>query len=190
MEERGVKADEYCFSSAIDVCFNNAKYGEALRLVRLSQAEGYYPSFSVHDGSRKLDLHGFPLASACMLLSDALLAAIVSEKSKGFQDIVVITGKGRGSGTEGPVLQSGVPDFLHKILKLATTAVQDNEGRLLLNSISLQQWTESFLSGDSKHHVAEVLVKPYESWTPDECDKIDRALYTKTTIPTSPDGDM
>jgi len=80
-----------------------------------------------------------------MVLADSLLTIVRKHRldSSPFKDIGVITGKGLGSGLDGPVLVTGVPQFLSDFSGPRTTRVKGNEGRFLITKESLSNWVES-----------------------------------------------
>ena len=165
------------FSAAISACFNAERFSEALRLARRSQEKGFYPNFLKYK-SAKWDLHDLQLATACMLLADALLVIGLtgSHKSSSFREIVVVTGKGLRSGSEGPVLRDKVPQFLQERLGLETTPVEENTGRFLVKQTALQTWTESGYGTQAKHQMPCALLKVHDEWTSDDCMQIDAAF--------------
>jgi hypothetical protein len=97
-----------------------------------------------------------------MLLTDSLLllATLGDNISK---DIVVVTGQGHGSGSDGPVLQSVVPHFLLERLGLETTPVSGNPGRFVLEQRVLHESKK--LNADSIRQLQSVLHKDVASWT-------------------------
>ena len=124
--------DVISYSAAVEACFSSERFSEALRLTHQAQETGLFPFFASNE-ALKWDLHGHPLAQACMLLADSLMCVVEQgffEKSN-FEEIVVVTGKGLGSGSKGPVLQTGVPNFLRKLSGPEITLVEDNTGRFL-----------------------------------------------------------
>jgi hypothetical protein len=76
-----------------------------------------------------------------MLLMDSLLQLTTSGNDL-LEDIVVVTGQGRGS-TDGPVLQSEVPLFLQDKLGLETSPVAGNPGRFVVKGMALLEWIKS-----------------------------------------------
>jgi pentatricopeptide repeat protein len=83
------------YNAAVSACLACAKYSEALRLVRRALEYEHYPNFS-RLGRTEWDLHGIPLATACMLLAYSLLMMVLAEDhhAPSLGDIVVVTGKG------------------------------------------------------------------------------------------------
>ena len=103
-----------------------------------------HPIFAIRD-SPLWDLHDLPLAVACILLTDSLLQ-VLREKTfnePSFREIVVVTGKGLGSGPDGPVLRTGVPQFLRDTFGPEILLVERNEGRFHLSQKALRTWVDS-----------------------------------------------
>ena len=89
-----------------------------------------------------------------MLLADSLMCVVEQgffEKSN-FEEIVVVTGKGLGSGSKGPVLQTSVPNFLRKLSGPEIALVEGNTGRFLITQQALETWVESGNHDKFKHH--------------------------------------
>ena len=144
MRNNGIQSDVISYKTIIGVCFNSCKYKEALELLQEGQSNGHFPKFS-QQRSGTWDLHGFPLSVSCMLLYEALqfLVETKSQDPLSFRQIIVVTGKGLGSGPEGPVLQRGVPNFLTEISGPKITRIEGNDGAFLLHMESLQDWSRS-----------------------------------------------
>ena len=109
--------------------------------------------------SREWDLHDRSLAAACMLLADSLMLVAeqrLFEKSN-FVDIIVVTGRGLGSGPTGPVLRAGVPNFLRKMSGPEISLVKGNNGRFLITRQALQIWVESGNLDVFKHRITRDL---------------------------------
>ena len=58
-------------------------------------------------------------------------------------DIIIVTGKGLGSGNEGPVLRTKIPEFMREVQGPILEPVEGNEGRFLIKQMALQMWLES-----------------------------------------------
>ena len=144
MRSQGIKPNVITYSATISACFNSHKLKEALKLLQDGQANGHFPRFSQQQSS-KWDLHGFTFSESCMLLSDALLFVAESklQESPSFMNILVVTGKGRRSSSEGPVLQRKVPQFLKNCSGLDVTSIAGNDGRFLLKKESVRDWSRS-----------------------------------------------
>ena len=120
------------------------RHSDALCLVRRAQDARLFPTFA-RQNSRTWDLHSFSLAVASMLLADSLLTVAKQEVPKissKFESIVVVTGKGLGSGPEGPVLREGVPQFLRETFGPEIVFDERNEGIFLLSQESLRAWVD------------------------------------------------
>ena len=105
-----------------------------------------YIDMSTENDQAKWDLHDLTEATACMLLSDALLNLVANKDGPepNFHDVIVVTGKGLNTeGPDGPVLLDKVPAFLDNVAGLEITAVEGNEGRFLITAISLEEWVVS-----------------------------------------------
>jgi len=76
----------------------------------------------------RLDLHGLPAVAA----QAAFEQFIISSHAQGHRCVLVITGKGQRSGTEGGVLKRELPHWLNlshiRPLVLATTPAQHRDG--------------------------------------------------------------
>lgn len=141
--------NNFCFNVAIEACFDSKEYSEAIDLVRLGRTLGHFPKghytnsgFVRNWKEWEWDFHFFTLPEACRLLSDALIATV----RRGYaslpsaQDIVVITGKGRQSGS---VLKTKLPKFLEENQGPEITVVKENVGWFLITKESLVQWEKS-----------------------------------------------
>lgn len=93
------------------------------------------------DGVITCDLHGMTLATACMLVSDILIAW--SRQSRTNQrDVYIITGKGVHSDAEtGPMLRHGVQSFLRN--NSGPKTVGDGHGSFIVKKGSLLKWIKS-----------------------------------------------
>ena len=154
MEKAGLKPDGVAYSAITKVCFDSNRYWEALKKAREAADLGIENNdqpvcidVSTENGLPKWDLHDLTEATACMLLSDALLCLAEShsdETPPNFQDIIVVTGKGLNTeDPDGPVLREKVPAFLNEIAGLEVTAIEGNEGRFLIRAASLEEWVAS-----------------------------------------------
>ena len=65
-----------------------------------------------------------------------------AERKQPRKDLVVITGRGRRSGKEGPQLGAAVLDMLSEQLEppVRASVVAGNEGRVLVDGSSLDRW--------------------------------------------------
>jgi len=144
MQSRGTEPTEVTYSAAITACFNRGRYREACDLFEGAQRKGHYPNFALQ-ATAEWDLHGFDLPESCMLLAQALISAMQSKSYElpSFGDIVVITGKGHGSGPEGPVLQKYVPRFLRDCSGPEITRIEGNDGAFAISHESLRDWYDS-----------------------------------------------
>ena len=91
-------------------------------------------------------LHDCTLALGCMPIAEWLLEVLkqaMTSLELPFESIVVVTGKGLGSGAEGPVLRPGVPHFLRKTFGPEISPDEKNEGAFFLTCLSLQKWVDS-----------------------------------------------
>ena len=87
-----------------------------------------------------------------MLIADALMEMVQLElfKSKSFRTVTIITGKGLGSGSEGPVLQAQVPLFLKHNFGPDISPVRGNDGRFRITKKALEQWVAADEGSSSK----------------------------------------
>ena len=81
-------------------------------------------------------------ASANAVLDMTLHEIASGERSLG--DLSVITGQGRRSGSEGPVLMHSTRAFLREQFDppLEITDIPSNPGRFLLEATTIQNWVE------------------------------------------------
>eukprot|EP00977_Amphora_coffeiformis_P021112 scaffold8828_cov204-Amphora_coffeaeformis.AAC.33 len=95
------------------------------------------------------DLHGMSLATACMLVSDILLAWTRQWRINQHRDIYIITGRGVHSALEtGPVLRFQVQNFLHNNSGPKTHGdMGNNGGFFLIKKGSILKWirTKKFI---------------------------------------------
>ena len=155
MKEAGVKPDGVTYRAITKACFESSRYFEALKKSREAADLGKRVSgrstsmcidMSTENDRAKWDLHDLTEATACMLLSDALLNLVANKDGPepNFHDIIVVTGKGLNTeGPDGPVLLEKVPAFLNNVAGLEITPVEGNEGRFLITAISLEEWVVS-----------------------------------------------
>jgi len=70
METQVYQPNVITYSAAINACFHQSQLAISLKLLRQSQIRQVHPRF----GRKKnnVNLHEFPLAVACMLVTDAL----------------------------------------------------------------------------------------------------------------------
>ena len=133
MTNCGIEPNVISYDAAIVACFVAKQYSEALSLGRQGRKGGLYPIFPIRS-SLIWDLHSLPLAVACTLLTDSLLQ-VLHERSfeePSVRNIAIVTGKGLGSGTDGPVLRSAVPKFLQETSGPKILLDGENEGRFHL----------------------------------------------------------
>jgi pentatricopeptide repeat protein len=144
MQSRGIDPNEITYNATIAACFNAERYSEALNLASRAQEQRCFPNFT-NPKLSILDLHGLSLASSCMVVVDSLLSAIDIKRHErsAVRDITIVTGKGIGSGPDGPVLVSGVPQFLRDCSGPEITLVEANEGCFVITKGALQVWGES-----------------------------------------------
>ena len=143
MANCGIEPEVISYNAAIEACFGSEKYSEALSLVRRALETGHYPIFWKQK-SPKWDLHGFPFAVACMLIVESLIKTTQDSLANALiGDIIIVTGKGLGSGNEGPVLRTKVPEFFREVQGPILEPVEGNEGRFLIKQMALQMWLES-----------------------------------------------
>ena len=139
MNTAGEEPNAITYSAAIIACFNSSKYQEAVSLTAEAQSLGKLPLFSIE--SAVWDLHELTLPTACMAVSKGLLS--LKQDNGSLRDIVVVTGKGKGSGEKGPVLKEGIPIFLSDNFGPLTTADAVNDGCFWLLGGSLEKWLAS-----------------------------------------------
>ena len=136
----------------------DAAYSKAVRdgaLSHWSAAEGVRTADTNVDEAAvgdALDLHGYsvPLARAAMrhvLISELLDHEI--DRAGPDSDLLVITGRGKGSGEEGAVLGPAVLRMLSEEAEppIAAYSVPGNEGRVRIDRESLRQW----LAANAEH---------------------------------------
>lgn len=152
METKGVTPSEVTYNSAIEALDASEEYVRAELVFQSAlRMDGIYANWlainSDDDPNEKtgitLDLHRLPIAVA-----KAALRHTLGEMSTGrmtVDDLVVITGRGRGTPsrfsknqTRG-LMRSSVLEFLLR-MELITEEMADNPGRLLVRKESLQQW--------------------------------------------------
>ena len=145
MKEAGVKPDGVTYTTITKACFDSSRYSEALKKVREAANLGVENNgqamcigMSTENDQAKWDLNDLTEATACMLLSDALLSVATGNGGPppNFQDITVDTGKGQ-------VLRETVPAFLNDVAGLDITAIEGSEGRFLMEAASLEEWVAS-----------------------------------------------
>jgi pentatricopeptide repeat protein len=175
MEERGIQPNVISYNTLIQCSFAVKTFGEALSIVKCGQKAGLYPHFCLEDVG--WDLHGFSLAVACMLLVDALLYLVCSESSR---DLVIVTGQGRGSGPEGPILKSGVPRFLQEQLGLETLPVANNPGCFLVQQMALSKWKNS--NAEIIRRLRFALHRDACFWTTEDYALIDSLIAVSTPV--------
>ena len=95
-----------------------------------------------------LDLHGFSVSLARAAMRHVLIAELLDkgiDHAGPESDIVVITGRGRGSGDEGAVLGPAVVRMLREEAEppIEAHSVRGNEGRLRIKRASLEKWLEA-----------------------------------------------
>ena len=98
--------------------------------------------FHVWNKKGELDLHDMSAAAANAVL-DVILHEIASGE-RAIGDLTVITGRGRRSGSEGPVLMHSTREFLREQFdpSLEITDIPDNPGRFVLEATTIQNWVE------------------------------------------------
>jgi len=144
MRDHDIEPDVITYNAVIAACFASKRFSIALKIAKFAQGKGHYHMLA-EEKSLEWDLHDLQLAVSCMLIADSLLSIVRMRtiESSPFQDITVITGKGLGSGPEGPVLVTGVPRFLSVFSGPQITSIEGNEGRFLITKKSLESWSES-----------------------------------------------
>jgi len=144
MESHGVLPNLISYSAVVKCCFDCQEFGIALRIVHEAQRKKCLPRFWEQEAN-EWDLHGLSLATAAMLVTDALLmiAQTRSYELSHFQEIMVITGRGKRSGQDGPVLQQQLPLFLETACGPVITPVAENPGCFLFQKDTLKQWAAS-----------------------------------------------
>jgi pentatricopeptide repeat protein len=154
MKKARINPNDVTYRAITQACFDSKRYPEALELAReasgLSLKERPLRiNVSSENGQLKWDLARLSEATACMLLTDALLSFVASSKggkTPSYQDIIVVTGKELMAGPKNPTasaLKVKVPAFLNDIAGLETTAIEGNEGRFLITAASLEEWVAS-----------------------------------------------
>ena len=126
MKEAGVKPDGVTYTTITKACFDSTRYSEALLKTREAADLGLRTNsrrmcidVSTENDQAKWDLHDLTEATACMLLSDALLNLVASNAGPPlyFQDITINTGKGQVLRERVPAFLSnsaGVRDYCHR----------------------------------------------------------------------------
>ena len=150
MKKAGVNPDGVTCTAITKASFDSKRYSEALQLARDAMDRGILRiKTPTENGLPKWDLNRLSEATACMLLTDALLSLVESNKGREppcYQDIIVITGKGVSAGKRnfaGSALKVKVPPFLNDVAGLETTAIEGNEGEFLITAASLEEWVAS-----------------------------------------------
>jgi pentatricopeptide repeat protein len=138
MKERGIEPNAYTYNATIEALYAGLQHNECCRLYREATQSGLYAHVWPH--SLKMDLHGCSAAIACTVLGCYLQDIAAAPLHTGIDTITVVTGKGLGSGADGPVLTHTTRAFLTDILGPTVTAVPTNEGRFLLLKDDLLAW--------------------------------------------------
>jgi pentatricopeptide repeat protein len=129
MDTKGIQPNVISYSSVLECLFALKDYEQIFRIIDKAHKVKCLPQFTV--SYPIWDLHGLTLAVCCSLVLYSLLATD-SENDKLSSDIILVTGKGKGSGPEGPVLKVGATIFFKNEFDLQLEPVQGNAGVLLL----------------------------------------------------------
>jgi len=122
-----------------------------------------------------------PLSDACMLVTDALMMAVLSnQESKSFSTITIITGKGLHSGESGPVLQSGVLRFVQDQLGIETTPNTKNPGQFFIEAKGLQSFAQRGSCTEALQSI--YLEKPPNTWNESDTKVID-TIFLPLKVP-------
>ena len=151
MKKAGVNPSDATYTAITKALYDSKRYSEALNLAKEAAGLGlkerpFRINVSTESGLPKWDLHRLPEGMACMLLADALQSFVqssIERASPSNQDIIVVTGKGRTTESKDPVLREKVPAFLNDVAGLETTAIEENDGRILIMAASLEEWAAS-----------------------------------------------
>ena len=145
MKEAGLKPNDVTYRVITKACFNSSRYSEALVKAREAADLGVKINgqlmcidMSTEKGLPMWDLRDLTEATACMLLSDALLNLVAGNDgpAQKIQDVKVIT-------RNGQVLREKVPAFLNDVAGLDVATIEGNEGRFFITASSLEKWVAS-----------------------------------------------
>jgi len=177
MIDRGVEPNVISCSAAITACFACEKFGAAVRVMKIAQHEGLLPRLT---RGKKWDLHDHTLADSCTLSSDALFRVALHFSDEMVTDIIVVTGKGHGSGPDGPVLKIKVLLSLEEILGIQVSPDERNGGCFWLKKSPLKKWRDGhFADPDFKEQLSHVLDRRSSSWSTEDCELIDKAFQKR-----------
>ena len=145
IKEARLKPNDVAYNAITKACFDSNRYFEALMKIREAADLGIEINdqpvcidVSTENRLPMWDLYRLTEATACMLVSDALLNLVATNAGPPpiFQDVLVDTGKGQ-------VLRDKVPTFFNNVARLKITAIEGNEGRFLISAASLEEWVAS-----------------------------------------------
>jgi pentatricopeptide repeat protein len=138
MEDRGVKPDVITFSACIEALHAASRFEEAVDFMTIARNQGFYSSVSC--SATKVDLHDCSVAVA-----QTIMRLFLSELKSGSRppiDMIIVTGRGIGSGEKGAVLPQEVRSFLIENGGPALTEVPRNPGRFVLTQVSIINWLD------------------------------------------------
>jgi len=144
--QRGLEPNVITYSAAIEA-LPVSELGKARDVLKKAIAEGY---FQVWKSERTFDLHlGRIHHSATASVANALLYPTLCEYAEGSRriqgDLEVVTGRGRGSGKNGPILPTSTRTFLMEVIDPPLEIRNDpkNTGKFMVTAKSLTEWVDS-----------------------------------------------
>ena len=132
-----VEPDVVTYRATIEALDAAAQHDECCRVYREARRAGHYASVSPRPS--EMDLHDCSAAVARTILR-CFLQDVQAGVSRAAGDVTVVTGKGLGSGAEGPVLGHAARAFLSESGGPRVTEVPGNAGRFVLRGEDLEAW--------------------------------------------------
>jgi DNA-nicking Smr family endonuclease len=147
MLARGIVPDAITYAAAVEALHAALQHGDCCRLYREAVQKGHFaylwPMLSKRDRlscTAKLDLHVCSAALANTVLRCFLEDTLAAPATRRGGTIRVVTGKGLGSGEDGPVLAHSTRAFLVATNGPTITEVPNNAGCFLLLEEDVAAW--------------------------------------------------
>jgi pentatricopeptide repeat domain-containing protein 1 len=138
MKDHGVRPNVITFSACIEALHAASRFEEAVDFMTIARSQGFYSS--AWRSASKVDLHDCSVAVA-----QTIMRLFLSELKSGNRspiEVVIITGRGIGSGEKGAVLPQEVRSFLIENDGPKSTEVPRNPGCFVLTKESILKWLD------------------------------------------------